>query len=547
MNEQDRRHAIITTLLHHGFAQDSGTSVLSFTGELNVGHVKVPVEISFPSTYFSQLPKVRIKDQSKLPLTNMAHIEHLNNVCYASAGLLRLDPCNPGGSALRVLEEAKKAMETSLGGGLESEVALEFPRYWKGDQFHIHSRFPATTTEGTLVHPSEEDQRQHPYFISKKLLPKNTRSYSRSAFWIPVPHEITTKNGVTRPENLSELNLWWSGNGLREFFGWPKTLSELLENKTLIVSAPNAIVGVRLKLEPTIKTLFGNSGRKPFKVKYAEKHATEIEVERFTGIDCTLDYLGARNISRKSQAPLVGKRIAVIGCGTIGSHLARMLVQTGAGNGAELLVVDHDEVSSGNLGRHLLNSSYIGVNKAVALAQELRRFHPDIKVQGLGQRVENVWTRVSRSDLIIDATGVETLGEFLNLKALEQRNDSRAIPVLHSYIWHNGIAVQSFLNLGGDLACYRCLRPEENWICDPRKDTNSAAELVIARCGDGPYLPFSVSSSTAAAGLALETCLDFFQNSTPKTLRTRILDGNQCKNVNDRRLRKSTRCPACQD
>lgn len=77
------------------------------------------------------------------------------------------------------------------------------------------------------------------------------------------------------------------------------------------------------------------------------------------------------------QAPLQARKVAVIGCGSVGSELAELLAKAGVG---ELSFIDNDELKSANVGRHLLGISYLGWNKAKGLAAELRRRLPHLKI-----------------------------------------------------------------------------------------------------------------------------------------------------------------------
>jgi tRNA A37 threonylcarbamoyladenosine dehydratase len=69
---------------------------------------------------------------------------------------------------------------------------------------------------------------------------------------------------------------------------------------------------------------------------------------------------------------LAGKRILLIGCGTIGSFLAQQLTQCGCGRaGGRLDLVDDDVLRPANLGRHLLGVPYLNRNKAEGCASNL--------------------------------------------------------------------------------------------------------------------------------------------------------------------------------
>lgn len=58
------------------------------------------------------------------------------------------------------------------------------------------------------------------------------------------------------------------------------------------------------------------------------------------------------------------KRVAVIGCGGIGSWASFLMASTDVG---QLVLVDHDTVEPHNLGGQLFNKSHIGKNKVTAL------------------------------------------------------------------------------------------------------------------------------------------------------------------------------------
>jgi hypothetical protein len=69
--------------------------------------------------------------------------------------------------------------------------------------------------------------------------------------------------------------------------------------------------------------------------------------------------------------------------------------------------------------------------------------------------------------------------------------------------------------------------------------------IVVNRCGDGPYLPFSVAASVIAASLGLEAVLDFFGPQTRATLRTRVIDAKIARQLKDTRPSRSDICPLC--
>lgn len=321
----------------------------------------------------------------------------------------------------------------------------------------------------------------------------------------------------------------------------------LVSGKGVFFSAINGWIGCMIQLPADLKKLWiDNPKRRSFVIEQYEKRSSSIELIRCTGREASLDFITERNLESGTTS-LKGKRIAVVGCGTIGSYLARYLVQTGAGNSQDLLVVDNQVLLPGNLGRHLLNFEDLGRPKATGLAEELRRFHPDTRVVSFDAEVKNVWPQLADADLIIDATGVEIVSEFMNAEALARRKVGRTCNLLHVYLFGNGVAAQTYLNIG-EGACYRCLRTDlaKPWKDDPRKDRGDDGDIRPAACGDGPYLPFAVNAPVEAACLALRATLEFFTGTTRQTFRSVPLDFSRArKEWKEKELERDGRCPAC--
>ena len=69
------------------------------------------------------------------------------------------------------------------------------------------------------------------------------------------------------------------------------------------------------------------------------------------------------------------KKVALIGCGALGSFVARLLAQAGIGN---FIFVDPEKISPPNTSRHILGQRYIGKNKAISMAEMLKEDFPHI-------------------------------------------------------------------------------------------------------------------------------------------------------------------------
>jgi molybdopterin/thiamine biosynthesis adenylyltransferase len=173
----------------------------------------------------------------------------------------------------------------------------------------------------------------------------------------------------------------------------------------------------------------------------------------------------------------------------------------------------------------LLDFEDLNLPKAVAVADRVRAFHPDVQVTAEVADAVEAWPQIESADLIIDATGDPNVASALNEKLL--RSDRTALPaLLHSWVFGNGVAAQSFLNLRDGLACYRCLAVGFGgpWRHNPLKDASSPLRQAAARCGEAGYVPFAVDAPVAAAGLAVGAALDWARAAPGHRLRTIIVD-----------------------
>lgn len=111
-------------------------------------------------------------------------------------------------------------------------------------------------------------------------------------------------------------------------------------------------------------------------IEYIKRAMAQQRIERVVVSRVDAPWIHGRGHSA-DQAPLQARKVAVIGCGSVGSEVAELLAKAGVG---ELSLVDNEDLMSANVGRHLLGISYLGWNKAKGLATELRRRLPHLKI-----------------------------------------------------------------------------------------------------------------------------------------------------------------------
>jgi adenylyltransferase/sulfurtransferase len=111
-------------------------------------------------------------------------------------------------------------------------------------------------------------------------------------------------------------------------------------------------------------------------------------------------------IGPEGQARIRAARVAVVGCGALGSSLAEMMVRAGAG---AVTVIDRDYVEESNLQRQsLFDESDVarGMPKAAAAAGRLSALNSDVAVRGIVADLapDNATELLGGSTVVLDGT-----------------------------------------------------------------------------------------------------------------------------------------------
>lgn len=164
-------------------------------------------------------------------------------------------------------------------------------------------------------------------------------------------------------------------------------------------------------------------------------------------------------IGAAGQARLLEARVALIGCGALGSAIAQQLARAGVGM---LRLIDRDFVDLSNLQRQVLYDEQDVAErlpKVVAAARKLEKVNSEISIepQLVDVTWENILGLIQDVDLIIDGTDNFEIRFLINDAAVEQQT-----PWIHAgCIGSHG---QVMTIIPGSGPCLRCLMPE---IPDP--------------------------------------------------------------------------------
>jgi hypothetical protein len=225
------------------------------------------------------------------------------------------------------------------------------------------------------------------------------------------------------------------------------------------------------------------------------------------------DWVHGRDMDVK-QEKLKAARVALFGCGSLGSFVAHQLAMAGVG---DICLVDPEELKAANVGRHRLGMRHLGSRKARALAEELQADFPHLSIRGFVMSFQEFrrehpdeW---ERCPLVLSLTGDWTGDSLLNASHLDSRGDRKIIygwTEPHACAGHAVLIAQQ----GGCLACHlggtgKFDRELSIWEGETRLKEPACGALFQ------PYGPVELSGTVSLiTNLALECALGSKTDST---------------------------------
>ena len=497
-----------------------------------------PCEMQIDPKFF-ELPRIRLLEiPPKLPAA-VPHLGADGGLCYLAKGTVVLDIFDPIGQSLACLERAASVFGQIMKGGMVEDLAEEFFAYWDGwlcladvqgeDLGRQHCIVAEANGKPLWFIITDNEER-----TAKKLNSLGCQVTNRTV----LTYRVKTN---TQPRPLTNN---WPPRTVRDILAWQSSLDPKCRRKIhqrIQEGERKKANGVLILIESPLMTygfaVFYNRKSRTSKTKLADRkdltYGLEVMMVSVVRIDDR--YLAQRNIPKLRT--LARKRIAVIGCGTIGGYLSEMLIKAGAGtSGGKLTLVDFDSLLPQNIGRHRLGFPDLLSNKALAMANELKRLSPGAEVRALPVNVRQA--QLGELDLLIDASGEEALGHWLCGNYLPHT------PMLSVWIEGPGTAVRALLRTNNSGACYRCL-----WHSNRKGELRSVVEtlpVILAGHGcEGLYVPFPASVSVQAASLGAEMVLDWVNNDYSPSLRTRLIDHTHQLATPDCDPLRDQDCPIC--
>jgi molybdopterin/thiamine biosynthesis adenylyltransferase len=206
--------------------------------------------------------------------------------------------------------------------------------------------------------------------------------------------------------------------------------------------------------------------------------------------------------------------VIMLGCGSVGAPTAVALIEAGVGS---LTLIDPEPLTFANVGRHPLGAEDVPRNKAVALAERLRRRFPHARqVTGYARRWEDLVRDkpdlLASADLIVSAIGDWASEGALNEWSVVVGRDP---PVLYAWTEAHACAGHAVL-VGSRGGCLQCGVTDLGVPRDEVTTWGGTTTRAEPGCGARfqPYGPVELGHTISlVAELALDSLLGIASDS----------------------------------
>ena len=276
---------------------------------------------------------------------------------------------------------------------------------------------------------------------------------------------------------------------------------------TVVLKRPRQPPGSKRKSDPLVKGF--RPGHVPAALLVTRYFSGAVKAMKATVKRADHLWIHGRDQDRR-QEHLRKAKVAVLGCGSLGGPLARLLAEAGVGN---LLLVDPAILDWPNVGRHELGAGSVGRPKARELARALEAAYPHLtgiawrkKRIGLGESA--LMDELLTYDLIVSTMGNWPAESFLN-DAQQEREGFP--PIVYGWVEPHAVAAHAVV-VPGRGGCLHC---GINEIGRPNLAVtdwpHGGDSLQAPACG-AMYTPYGPAELCWAHALTSETVIDAIVN-----------------------------------
>jgi|TARA_Y100001001_G_scaffold47281_1_gene42876 molybdopterin/thiamine biosynthesis adenylyltransferase len=479
------------------------------------------------------VPRIAVLERDDILL--WPHVEHNGLLCIAGDNA-NVSTCQPLEIVRSTLCEAESLLQQNERGELTDDYLIDFQAYWRRNIDPAESAIYSITDQVDQSRIVSAWHGQTGYWVGETpddLLGwienrngETPEGKTKSAGLIKLSRLPEPAEYPTTVVQLRHMLAHLSYRGLNVLDQLlqqePQRVVVLLEGLTatdekasagLIIHAANSPRSKSNRVQEPLSKGF-RPGRVPGKILATRYSLRRAQV---TALDSSRS-----RIDPSISSVIASKKVAIIGCGSVGASVARILVQSGVNN---LILVDPERLGWENIGRHELGAQYVGNCKAGALEKHLRRNFPHVKyIHTVNKDFVGAIAEDSQlfegCDLIISATADWNSESALNDMQIEGEIHC---PIIYSWLEEKAAAAHALVIFKENRGCFACgfgatgkaNMPATRW-------PEAQADL---QCGGGVSVYGSAELANSHA-LTASLSIDVLTNKVLETTRRVWISGN---------------------
>ncbi|PWW03840.1 E2/UBC family protein B [Hoeflea marina] len=343
-------------------------------------------------------------------------------------------PSHPLQAIQSALRDARDLLKANERGDEDYDFEADFGAYWR---HYLPAGFREAKLHGFSVAPAGSGvffYRGGSYFcFPNKFSIRRwhghlTGEYMRDLLHFPIVELTKLPRPDRYPRDLASLLMMLKRNTLNGVAIVGEKLRACPSRLPVLFSGTKPD-GAAVKVAVELVIRRDNSGRPLSKAHVQSKLANDDVIALYDIAPLNTQHLDAALTRLPGAAPgPMHKKVAIIGCGALGSGIAVMLAKAGV---SRFILVDQDLLGWENIRRHELGAEWVGVSKTAAIKARIEKSLPDIEqvgayacgIQGLLASSPKLLDDV---DLVISATGDWAADVFIS--------DSVTLPTLYSWV-----------------------------------------------------------------------------------------------------------------
>ena len=387
-----------------------------------------------PSGFPYELPGFRLDQSMLADYGKLPHVGPTGQICAFDRETNIPNPLKPEAQVVEILGKTLEILSDGIEGTNDGDYLDEFLAYWGYGQEPMLRLYSLAENMGdqprTLsVYSSSKDEkrlficksREEALSLAERLKDPQAEQSVLRCLYLPLSEPVAYPFPITHREWFELVRK--DSQCLSAYKGFLRSSDR---QKAVIVFSCPYPDGRRVFAAyghdglPSMKGF--RKGRVPLEV--ALSAIGNNKVPRYEYVDTSQSRLylrGGVGIMAKMKA-------CIIGCGSLGSHLADTLAICGI---SEFTLVDNQTLAVENIARHLCGFEDVGKPKADAVMERLIANNPNIRCGAHNENanvlLENPPADVASSDYIFVTVGSYPLERHIVEKALELRWDARVV------------------------------------------------------------------------------------------------------------------------